>query len=176
MCMQSCCLANLNLLLFGHSSCRCHRRCLSSLLLSSKNSAIMVTLHHTSPLYRIFISTCSTRHQHWCATGPGDKRQIPDSAAMNGQLQSWPGHRAGFHIKLHHLDTFVIRTSGDDISSGTPSYAVNGATVVPVTFKQNCWLWRLIMNTSVKQEMYNEASILDNTVITVNWESRQKLV
>lgn len=32
------------------------------------------------------------------------------------------------------------------------------------------------MNTSVKQEMYNEASILDNTVITVNWESRQKLV
>ena len=31
------------------------------------------------------------------------------------------------------------------------------------------------MNTSVKREMYNEASILDNTEITVNWESRQKI-
>ena len=30
------------------------------------------------------------------------------------------------------------------------------------------------MNTSVKQEMCNEASILDNTVITVNWELKQK--
>ena len=31
------------------------------------------------------------------------------------------------------------------------------------------------MNTSVKQEMYNEASILDNRVITVNWELRKKI-
>ena len=31
------------------------------------------------------------------------------------------------------------------------------------------------MNTSVKQETYNEASILDNRVITVNWELRQKI-
>ena len=49
--MQSCCFANLNLLLFCHSCCWRHCRCLSSLLLSSKNFFSMVTWHHTSPLY-----------------------------------------------------------------------------------------------------------------------------
>ena len=46
--VQSCCFANLNLLLFCRSRCRCHRRCLSSLLLWSKNFGIMVTWRHTS--------------------------------------------------------------------------------------------------------------------------------
>ena len=49
--VQSCCFANLNLLLFCRSRCRRYRRCLSSLLLSSKHFATMVTLRHTSPLY-----------------------------------------------------------------------------------------------------------------------------
>ena len=46
--VQTCCLTNLNLLLFCHSCCCRHRRCLNSLLLSSKNFATMVTLRHTS--------------------------------------------------------------------------------------------------------------------------------
>ena len=48
--VQTCCLTNLNLLLFCHSRCCRHCRCLNSLLLSSKNFATMVTLRHTSPL------------------------------------------------------------------------------------------------------------------------------
>ena len=45
---QSCCFANLNLLLFCRSRCRRHRRCLSSIL--SKNCATRVTWRQTSPL------------------------------------------------------------------------------------------------------------------------------
>ena len=48
--VQSCCFANLNLLLFCRSRCRRRRRCLSSLLLWSENFATMVTWRHTSPL------------------------------------------------------------------------------------------------------------------------------
>ena len=48
--VQSCCFTNMNLLLFRRSRCRCHC-CLSSLLLSSKNWATIVTCRHTSPLY-----------------------------------------------------------------------------------------------------------------------------
>ena len=49
--VQSCCFANLNLLLFCRSLCRPRCCCLSSLLLWSKNFASMVTWHLTSPLY-----------------------------------------------------------------------------------------------------------------------------
>ena len=49
--VQSCCFANINLLLFNCSRCRRRRRCLNSLLLWSRNFAIMVTWRHTSPLH-----------------------------------------------------------------------------------------------------------------------------
>ena len=49
--VQSCCFANLNLLLFCPSLCRRRCCCLSSLLLWSKNFASMVTWHLTSPVY-----------------------------------------------------------------------------------------------------------------------------
>ena len=49
--VQSCCFANINLLLFCRSLCRPRCCCLSSLLLWSKNFASMVTWHLTSPLY-----------------------------------------------------------------------------------------------------------------------------
>ena len=49
--VQSCCFTNINLLLFCRSRCRRRLCCLSSLLLSSKNWATMVTWRHTSPLY-----------------------------------------------------------------------------------------------------------------------------
>ena len=49
--VQSCCFANINLLLFNCSRCRRRRRCLNSLLLRSRNFATMVTWRHTSPLY-----------------------------------------------------------------------------------------------------------------------------
>jgi len=52
--VQSCCFANINLLLFCRSRCRGRRRCsVSSLLLWSKKFASIVTWHHTSPLYWI---------------------------------------------------------------------------------------------------------------------------
>ena len=47
--VQSCCFTNTNLLLFCRSRCRRRHCCLSSLLLSSKNWATMVTWRHTSP-------------------------------------------------------------------------------------------------------------------------------
>ena len=47
--VQSCCFANINLLLFNCS--RCRRSCFNSLLLWSRNFATMVTWRHTSPLY-----------------------------------------------------------------------------------------------------------------------------
>ena len=49
--VQSCCFANINLLLFCRSLCRPRCCCLSSLLLWSKNFASMVTWHLTSPVY-----------------------------------------------------------------------------------------------------------------------------
>ena len=45
------CKQALDLLLFCRSRCRPRRRCLSSLLLWSRNFATMVTWGHTSPLY-----------------------------------------------------------------------------------------------------------------------------
>ena len=48
--VQNCCFADLNLMLFCHSRCRGHRRCLSSLLLWSRNFGTMVTWRHISPL------------------------------------------------------------------------------------------------------------------------------
>ena len=48
--VQSCCLADINRLLFCRSRCRRHRCCLSSPLLWSRNVATMVTWRHTSPL------------------------------------------------------------------------------------------------------------------------------
>ena len=49
--VQSCCFADINLLLFNCSRCRRRRRCLNSLLLWSRNFATMVTWRHTSPLF-----------------------------------------------------------------------------------------------------------------------------
>ena len=54
--VQSCCFANINLLLFCCSLCRPRCCCLSSLLLWSKNFASMVTWHLTSPLYFNWVS------------------------------------------------------------------------------------------------------------------------
>ena len=54
--VQSCCFANLNLLLFCRSRCRRRCCCLSSLLLWSKNFASMVTWRLTSPLYFHWVS------------------------------------------------------------------------------------------------------------------------
>ena len=51
--VQSVCFANMNHLLFCRSRCRRRMRCLSSLLLWSRNSATMVTLRHTSPPCRL---------------------------------------------------------------------------------------------------------------------------
>ena len=48
---HSCCFADINLLLFCRSRCRRRRRCLSSLMLWSRNFATMVTWRHTCPLY-----------------------------------------------------------------------------------------------------------------------------
>ena len=47
--VQSCSFTNINLSLFCRSRCRRHHCRLSSLLLSSKNWATMVTWRHTSP-------------------------------------------------------------------------------------------------------------------------------
>ena len=58
--VQSCCFANINLLLFGCSRC-CHcQSCLSSILLWSTNFATMVVWCHTSPLCYLtyYIITC----------------------------------------------------------------------------------------------------------------------
>ena len=49
--VQSCCVVNINLLLFCRSRCRRRRRWLSFQLLWSRNFATMVTWRHTSPLY-----------------------------------------------------------------------------------------------------------------------------
>ena len=46
--VQSCCFADINLLLFPSSVCCHRRRCLSSLLLWYRNFATMVTWRHTS--------------------------------------------------------------------------------------------------------------------------------
>ena len=54
--VQSCCFANINLLLFCCCLCRPRCCCLSSLLLWSKNFASMVTWHLTSPLYFNWVS------------------------------------------------------------------------------------------------------------------------
>ena len=54
--VQSCCFANINLLLFCCSRCRRRCCCLNSLLLWSKNFASMVTWHLTSPLYFHWVS------------------------------------------------------------------------------------------------------------------------
>ena len=51
--VQSVCFANMNHLLFCRSRCRRPMRCLSSLLLWSRNFATMVTLRHTSPPCRL---------------------------------------------------------------------------------------------------------------------------
>ena len=51
--VQSVCFANMNHLLFCRSRCRRRMRCLSSLLLWSRNFATMVTLRHTSPPCRL---------------------------------------------------------------------------------------------------------------------------
>ena len=50
--VQSCFFAKINLLLFCRSRCCRRRRCLSSLLLSSKNFTTMVTWRHTSLLLK----------------------------------------------------------------------------------------------------------------------------
>ena len=52
---RDCCFANLNLLLFCHSRCCCHRHCFSSLLLWSKNFASMVTWRYTALLYNVWV-------------------------------------------------------------------------------------------------------------------------
>ena len=49
--VQSCCFANLPLLLFCRSRCRRSRRCLSSMLLWSRNFATLVTWRHSTSLY-----------------------------------------------------------------------------------------------------------------------------
>ena len=49
--VQSCCFANINLLLFCHSRCLYRLCCLSTLLLWSEKFATMVTWRHASPLY-----------------------------------------------------------------------------------------------------------------------------
>ena len=49
--VQSCCFANINLLLFCHSRCLYRLCCLSTLLLWSQKFATMVTWRHASPLY-----------------------------------------------------------------------------------------------------------------------------
>ena len=48
--VQSCCFANLNLLLFCRSLWRRHSLCLSSLLLTTKNFVTIITWHHTSSI------------------------------------------------------------------------------------------------------------------------------
>ena len=50
--VQSCCFANINLLLFNGSRCFRRRCCLNSLLLWYRNFATIVTWCHTSPVYR----------------------------------------------------------------------------------------------------------------------------
>ena len=52
MLVQSCCFANINLLLFNCSCCGRRRCCLNSLLLWYRNFATMVTWRHTSPFYK----------------------------------------------------------------------------------------------------------------------------
>ena len=66
--VQSCCFANINLLLFCRSRCRQSRRCLSSSLLLSRNFAAMVTWRHASPLYclQTFLFVPSSL---WCCWG-----------------------------------------------------------------------------------------------------------
>ena len=49
--LQSCCFANINLLLFNCSRCRHRRRCFISPFLWSRKFATMVTWRHPSPLY-----------------------------------------------------------------------------------------------------------------------------
>ena len=49
--VQSCCFANINLLLFCRSRCLYRLCCLSTLLLWSEKFATMVTWRHASPLY-----------------------------------------------------------------------------------------------------------------------------
>ena len=49
--VQNYCFVNRNLLLFYKSRCFRRRRCLSSLLLWSRNFGTMVTWRHTTPLY-----------------------------------------------------------------------------------------------------------------------------
>ena len=51
--VQNYCFNNLNRLLFRHSRCRRHRRCLSSLLVRSRSFVTMGMWRHTSPLYRL---------------------------------------------------------------------------------------------------------------------------
>ena len=84
--MQSCCFANINLLLFCRSRCFHCQSCLSSILLWSTNFATMVAWCHTSPLcylkYYIMTclepfplgkwtweATCPSRKKNWAVTG-----------------------------------------------------------------------------------------------------------
>ena len=60
---QSCCVVNINLLLFCRSRCRRRRRWLSFQLLWSRNFATMVAWRHNSPLYWPF-----SRWRHLTAT------------------------------------------------------------------------------------------------------------
>ena len=56
------CFAKINLFLFCHSRCHGCRRCLSSLLLWSRNFSTVVTLRHNSPPYRVqILSSCFPR-------------------------------------------------------------------------------------------------------------------
>ena len=71
--VQSCCIANLNLLLFCPSHCPCHCDCLSSILLWSRNFATMVMWNHTSSLYLLLRLRVSKQNQ-----APVNDTKIPD--------------------------------------------------------------------------------------------------
>ena len=123
--VQSCCYANTNLLLF----CLRRRRCLSSLLLWSRNIATMVTWRHTSLLCR------SPRHRlcHWHYVKPLTKTF---SLWLHGAFPIFE-MSSNIHIYKPSLSNLAALTLRIPISTNIFS----GLTSIP--YLEN-WFWEFV--------------------------------